>query len=407
MIDTTAQLLRGVELGWLPLNVHCPNKCAFCFETRIEKLLPEVQKLYIPRYNKERFDLYMKASKSIWGSEKPSKKRRVCSFAKIGNQICYLSTCDFFSVGLSSQQIETLIQYGIISTVYTTGLNVDIDFLRYLSRKYRHKFNVFLSIVTFDPILRGRLMNASIDFDKIIRICDVLASPTYMFMYFNKNQTISDIEIINDYSVKNNGTIYISKLYYNRLDPVYLVNLANNAEEEFKSIVYYLKTFDDKLKNISKRLSFSPKPEIYAYRWRKQIIELLQVCDGVGTEALFCSQGAYTVIKNYFKDYEINIVPLKNCFGGCVDLSVGITVNSVLKAIEELLATGIKLKQIYIPNTFFLIDYKYDFEGNAIENIRKIYSNIEVTVIDIPPDINRSVLTLDECIDYFENINSS
>lgn len=335
----------------------------------------------------------------------PSFRRFPIPIIRKGKELQYLPNSDFFALGFTCKQIETLIRAhkkkGFLFKVYTTGFNVDAELIKHLSLKYPETFRLHASVITFDPAIRKHLMNPRVTPDNILRMGDVLVQPTYFFLYFNAEQVMADIGMLNEVSIKNGGRFYFHKLYYDKLSPQYIKDYAEGGEREFEKIIQSLKVNDQKLKNISKRLVFSPHSKIYAWAFREHIRDLLRRCKGTDEEAIYCSQGAYETIKSLFAGKAIHVVRVKSCFGGCVDFTLGMTVKAVLLKMGKMLSGGVNVRRIYLPNTMFCIEGKFDLCGDSVHLIKKMYRHIDVKIITIPRDIVISTLSLETCLKYY------
>lgn len=385
----------------IPFNVPCPCRCTFCYETKFSKLFPWIKTVYIPPYNEKRFKFCQNVH-----SRQGALPTDGLFIRKAGNQLQYFPHCDFFALGLTDKQIEALVlsfkSSGKSFLAYTTGYNADLKFVKYLSSKYPDTFRMHLSIVTFDPWIRKNLMNPDIDVENVKRLSRVISRPVYFLMYFNKEQVASDVALLNESSVKTHGTFYFHRLYYNKLSPEYIINYSDAAERNFREIIYYLKSNDDKLKGISRRLILSPDSKIYAWTWKEEIKKLLKGCRGTDKEAIFCSYGAYEVIRSVVSD-KTHVIPVKSCFGGCVDFTLGLTVKSIVEEIKKLLESGAALRRIYLPDSMFCAEGKFDLNCDSIELIKKAYPKLEVKVIKIPSRILKSTINLDFCLRYYKN----
>jgi hypothetical protein len=392
-------LIMGAKGGYLPSNCVCPVACKFCYEKYFTKTFPSVETRYIPGYTDESFD-YFYNKFLFYQSDKKRNTNTVSFQQNIQKQRCriqFLPTADFFSLGLSQRQIVKIIQ--VQDVFYTTGFNVDSKFIEYLTQKYPGKFRLHLSIVTFDSNIRKQIMNQDIDIDNLKKICEVAIKPTYFLLCFNKKQIVSDINILNKLSLKNKGDFYIHKLYSTKFSPDIIKNYAIKGENDFQSVVYYLKFNDVKLGAISKRLSFSPSSSLYAWRFREEIKKLLKVCKGLSSEAIFCSPGAFEVVSG-FKN-KANVVPVENSMGGNIDFAQGITIRAIICRIRQLIAKGSILKDIYIPSSMFVFRSKFDLNGDTVNLIKQELPEIRVKVINIPLWVTKSVLTLDTCFKYY------
>jgi len=236
--------------------------------------------------------------------------------------------------------------------------------------------------------------------DNILRMSDVLVQPTYFLLYFNAEQVMADIGMLNELSLRNRGRFYLHRLYYDKLSPQRIKDYSERGEREFKQIIHSLKVNDKTLGNISGRLAISPHSRIYAWAFRERLRKLSRMCKGTDEEAIFCSPGAYETIKDVFAGKEAHVVPVKSCFGGCVDFSLGRTVKAVLSRIRKMLSGGVRVRRIYLPSTMFCIEGKYDLCGDSVHLINNVYHKIDVRVITIPRDIVMSTLSLETCLKY-------
>lgn len=401
-------LKLGAREGFLPLNVRCPCKCTFCYESTFSKMFPWIRTMYIPRYRDETFNFFFQRASeySIWKNGKieliPTLSLVENSIRKIGNELQYFPNCDFFNIGLTHKQIEAVVKNSnsLIFQHCFTGLNADFELIKYLSVKYRKFFRIHLSIITFDPKIRKDLMNPNINIQNLKKICKVAIRPEFYVLYFNKEQIIADIDILNEFSIKNRGQIYIHRLYYNKISPEYIKDYSIKAEKQFEAIIFYLKNNDRKLKNISSRLTFTPSSKIYAWFLQEEIKKLLKACKNTTREAIFCSQGAYQTIRS-LADEKMHVVPIENCIGGCVDFAIGMAIKSVILKIKEMLADGIVLTHIYLPDAMFIVGKRFDLNGDGVDLIEKTFPGIKVNVIKIPHAMLHTGVTLDVCLRYF------
>jgi len=400
-MQNNSEIINLTEPLSIPYNVACPCRCAFCYESKFTRLFPWIKTDYIPRYTDETFKYYQK----VYSQQGRVTNEEFC-VRRVGAELRYFPHCDFFALGLTARQIETLVlshkNSGKELLIHTTGYNADPKFVNYLSSKYPRTFRVHLSIVTFDSVIRKNIMSPKIDTEKLKKISDVLIKPVYFLIYFNKEQTISDIELLNQSSIKTQGRLYLHRLYFNKLSPKYIIDYSNKAEKEFKDLIYYLKFNDARLKEVSRRLNFSPVSKIYAWRWKNEIKKLLGICKGTDREAIFCSHGAYEAIRSLMAS-KTHVIPVKSCFGGCVDFTLGLTVKAVISEIKKLLAGGIRLSRIYLPHPMFCIEGKYDLNCEGIDLIKKAYPKIEIIVIKIPEHILKSTVNLDTCVNYYSS----
>jgi len=388
-------LVKAAKTGYLPKNCVCPARCKFCYQRDFTKIFPRVKTKHIPQYTKETFDFFYKNFMNYQKNEKTKGCEKWIQKSEEGWK--YLPECDFFNLGLTQNQIEKAIQ--IQGVCYTTGLNADPKFIKYLSQKYPKQFRLHLSIVTFNPSIRKSVMSPDIDIGNLEKIYKTTIHSTYFLLCFNKEQVISDIDILNKYSLRNKGAFFIHKLYHNKFSPNLVKDYAVRGENDFKDVIYYLKLNDKKLNNISNRLSIVPAARVYAWVFRREIGQLLKGCHEADSAAIFCSAGAYQMIHNMKK--KINVIPVENSMGGCMDFTLGMTIRLIMHKIREMLAKNMVLREIYLPGSMFAVGKRVDINGEGIDLIKEEFPGIKVKVIDVPLKIINRALSLNACFKYY------
>lgn len=398
-------LSLGARSDIIPASIPCPSKCKFCYEHRFTDLFPWIKTRFIAPYTDTTFDYFLR--KKVENRIRGNKLSCCYPVQPFGRSYEYLPSANFFSLGMSKGQIEKLInEYhlaGKTITVYTTGQDMDIEFVKYLNSKYPDTFRIHLSVITFDRKIRLEMMNPKILISDLKAACKSIARPIYFLIHFNNDQIISDIKQLNECSIINKGEFYIHKLFYNRLSSDEIRCYADNADGEFEALVVYLKKKDRKLNYISHRLCFSPAAEIYAWVFRDEIRELFQTSKGTDDEAIFCSEGAYDTIKNFFSRKSSHIIPIKGVFGGNIDFAMGMTVRQITAQISLLIKSGYVLRRIFIPDSMFCIEDKYDLNLEGVSLIRKAHPKIKVRIVKVPVSITKGAIGLDGCIDYFKH----
>ncbi len=395
------ELLRGAVGGYLPSNVRCPAGCRFCYERSLSRLFPAIETRTLPRYS----DASLAYFRSVWELVHPGEEADLPAdadqpaFVRAGDISRYFPRCDSFSLGLSGDQIEGLVRDGIVTAWSTTGLGLDVPLLERLSRRYPDRFRVHLSIITFDVRLRARLMNPAIDLAAVRAASDVLVEPVLFLMYLDPDQVASDVEELAPKARRSGGSIYLHKLYYNRLDSPEVAELADRAEESFPAVVGWLQENDDRLGRLSERLALSPHSRVYAHRWREELARLLDPCRG-GSEAVLCSTGARTVLEELLGDRGVHVVPVESALGGSVDFTVGMTVSGVRRALERLDRRGVALERVYLPSTMFPVEGRHDLDGRAVEALTDSHPELDVVVVEVPAGMSESTVSLDDCVSF-------
>lgn len=394
-------LKRGAQERFLPLNIHCPNRCLFCYESEFTAIVPWLKTRYIPQYTRETFNFFFQQAfgRSAGKSRTKLGAMSTC-IQKINNAWHYFNQCDFFNTGLNHRQIERIIKNSGPGSYYTTGLNVDSEFIRYLVKRYPRQFFLHLSLITFDPVIRRKIMSPHIDIENIKKICAIAKNSVCFFLYFTKDQLLSDCTMLNAFSPENTWNVYVHRLYYNKNSPECLKEYSLRGEKELEAIIYYLKKNEMKLKHISKPVFFSPSSDIYAWFWRREIKKLLSICKNVSGEIIFCSEGASRIIREVAGE-KISVVPIKNCMGGSVDFTFGMTIQAVIVKINRFLKEGIPVQQIYLPSSMFVEGNDFDLQGVRIGLLKKTFPGIKVVIISIPHQMSRSKIPLDICLKYF------
>lgn len=399
------RLIHGARFRTLPLNVKCPARCAFCYERRVSKLLPHVTTEYIPRYDEARFDVFrqLHAKACDWEAEtgRAPVYSILPSFSRTPRGISHFPVCDVFSAGLTHEQIEELVKIrrGDVCLLYSVGLNLDPDFIVYLTRHYQETFRLHLSIVTFDPTIRRHLMHEAIDIDVLRRVCALTQQATFFLMLFDHDQLMSDVDEIYSSTAAENGGLYIHKLYHDRCSPDRVVEYANEADHHRRDAVESLSrmSLDDR------PLMFSLGADIQAQARRYEIYSSLVTCRGSAEEAVFCSPGAAPVIERYFGDAGTIVLAMESAFGGNIDFVQGCTARDVIVQIERLLNEGRPLRRAFLPDAMFWIDDGLDLNGDRIDQISEAFPELDVELLSIPKEVIYSAVDLSDCLAFFND----
>jgi hypothetical protein len=398
------RLVHGARFRVLPLNVKCRARCAFCYESTVSKLLPHVRTHYIPPYDEARFDEFRQMHARACQWEQETGRAPVYSIlptlARTPDGIAHFPVCDVFSSGLSHAQIEEFVQMraGDTCLLYAVGLDIDPDFIGYLTRKYPDVFRLHLSIVTFDRSKRARLMHPDIDVEVLRKVCTLTRHATFFLMLFDAEQIASDIEQILTSSCAANGGLFVHKLYYDRCSPQRVVDYAEGAHREREAAIRRIAA----LALDGRPLSFSLGADIQAYTRRREIYGLLQACTGAQDEAIFCSPGAFAVIRDHFGPDSSAVVAMDCVFGGNLDLVQGTTARGVIGQLERLLGAGRHLRRVLLPDAMFWIDQECDVNGDTVELIRERFPELEVVLLAVPGLVMWSVVELRDCLAFFD-----
>jgi hypothetical protein len=404
MQDLDIKMAKGFPGGIpLPENVPCSNNCKFCYEKNI-KQFPKIKTKYIPLYDDKQFYEYV--NKAIDIVKSPDSRKRKPTISPItqaeDGQFYYFRKCDFFSLGLTHEQIEMIVKNGAPMTAYTTGYKADPDFVSYLCKQYPTKFNLNLSVITLDPAIRSEMMDSHLTLDYLKRVCEATKNSVYFLLSFTKEQIIKDVDELNELSLKNNNTFSICRLYYSDNSPEEVLRYGQTADECMVGIIDHFARNRKAYKNIESRMTFLPDPPAFAWARRTQLKELVKDCPDEKSTLLICTEGALSVMKTFFQ--KAHVLAPHTCFGGNINIALSITLQGVVKKIEECLAQGHALKDVYLPNTVFSIDGKYDYNLEEMATIQKIFPQLKFHLIEIPKKLMTFELTLDECIDYYKNM---
>ena len=399
------RLIYGARFRAVPLNVKCPARCAFCYETQVSKVLPHVRTRYLPPYDEESFDAFrqMHARACEWEAE--SGREPVFGFLPTFEHtpqgIAHFPWCDVFSTGLTSEQIEELVRIreGDTCLLYTVGLNIDPEFIAYLTRKYPETFRLHLSIVTFDPTIRRRLMHKDIDVDALRRVSAIARDATFFFLLFDDEQITADVKEILTTTTAENGGLFIHKLYHDRCSPSRVVEYARRADSCREKAIRALA----RLPRDERPFMCSLGGDIQAHTRRFEIYEILEDCSGDDDEVVFCSPAAYPTIADFFSDVESTVIPMESAFGGDLDFVQAGSARIVIERIAELLAAGKTLRRVFLPDAMFWIDDGYDLNGDRVELVSTTFPDLSVELLKIPTEVIRSVVSLEDCVAFYDD----
>lgn len=398
------RLVHGARFRSLPLNVACPARCAFCYESRVTKVLPHVQTAYLPAYDDAHFDVFRQMYARCREWEAATSREPLYGFLPTFEHtpqgITHFPMCDVFSAGLTHEQIEELVRIreGDTCLLYAVGLNIDPGFIAFLSRRYPETFRLHLSIVTFDPAIRRRLMSPKIDVEALRRVCSVTHQATFFLMLFTEEQLTNDVAEILASTTADNGGLFLHKLYHDRCSPKRVVEYSRAADYHREAAIRSLA----RMRRDGRPFMCSLGADIQACTRRREIAQLLEPCTGEPDEAVFCSPGAFPVVRDFFGAAENAVIPMESAFGGNLDLVQGGTVRGVVDQINGLLEEGRRLRRVVLPDAMFWIDGEYDVNGDRVGVISEAFPDIEVEVVRIPVAVIRSVVDLDDCLAYFD-----
>jgi hypothetical protein len=403
------RLVHGARFRSLPLNVRCPGGCAFCYESRVSELIPQVATELIPRYDEERFDAFRQMHERALAWEAATGRWPLFStlpaFERTpAGEIVHFPMCDVFSAGLTHAQIEELIAMragGDVCYLYAVGLDLDPDFVGHLTRRFPETFRLHLSIVTFDPGLRGRLMNPRIDLDALRRACAQTQGATFFLMLFDQAQLVADVEELLALTGEANGGFFFHRLYHDRLSPAGVVELAEAARGHREGAVRQIA----RLATGRRPLMCSLGGDLQAFTRRHEIHACLQVSTGEPDEVIFCSPAAFRVIDRYCGRSANLVRPLRSAFGGNIDFAQACTARDAISQLEALLAEGRQLRRVLLPSAMFWIDGAYDVEGVGVEAIARRFPELSVELLQIPPEVVGSVVSLGDCLAFFDDPN--
>lgn len=386
-----------------PQNVACPNNCKFCFEKNVIKQFPKIKTKYIPTHNEESFSRYVTQATSIVTSPDARMQRGPASpVTQEDGEFYYFRKCDFFSLGLSNEQIELIVKNGAPMTAYTTGHRADPDFITYLCKNYPQKFNLNLSIITLDPAIRSEMMDAHLSIDDLKKVCQVARNSVYFLLAFTKDQIIRDVDILNEWSLNNKNRFSICRLYYSDSSPQEVIEYGKKADDCMAGIIDHFARHRKEYKHLDSRMNFLPDPPAFAWARRRELKELVKDCVDEASSVVICTQGAAGVLKTFFNKAKV-VIP-ETCFGGNIDVALSITLQGVVKVLEKYLGSGVELKNIYLPSNIFSIEGKFDFYLEELSLIENMFPALKFNVIAIPKDLLTFELTLDECIDYYKHM---
>jgi hypothetical protein len=403
------RLVHGARFRSLPLNVRCPGGCAFCYESRVAALLPQVTTELLPRYDEARFDAFrqMHGRALAWEAEtgRPPLFATLPSFERTpAGEIRHFPMCDVFSAGLTHAQIEELVamrEGGGVCYLYAVGLDLDPDFVGHLSRRFPETFRLHLSIVTFDPALRGRLMNPRIDLDALRRACAQARGATFFLMLLDAAQLVADVEEVLALTREENGGFFLHRLYYDRLSPGAVVELAEAARGQREGAVRAIA----RLATGRRQVMCSLGGDIQAFTRRHELYASLATSTGGPDEVVFCSPAAFKVIDRYCRGTENLVRPLRSVIGGNVDFVQACTARDAVAQLEGLLAEGRRLRRVLLPSSLFWIDGACDLNGDGVEAIAARFPELSVELVAVAPEVVGTVVSLGDCLAFFDDPN--
>lgn len=389
-------LRQFAETGRVPFYMPCPSGCRFCYHRGFAELFPAVKVEHLPRYNQESFDyIYGLLKKNGQGAL--FKTIRTVREGDIRHGI----GCDYFSIGLTKENFLKLAQLNKrnkkLIVLYTSGINVAKEDLAWLTERCGSLIRIWFSVMTFNDRIKRKLVANPVPSKKVMEMLTVLKRPYPMLFHFNLRQTIADLKQLERLKL-DNPQIVIMLIYYNRLHPEYVKQMADKAKLDFKRLIFWLATNSGSFK-LLKNIEFQSPSYCYAWRYRNDLRILLSDFTFTEDDLLMCSGGA-SEIMHFLLDKDVEICPVPGPFGGSMDFSTGITGNDVIRKLEDVMRRR-KVKRVFLPDSIWWVDDRYDLNAQTKELLAKRFPGIEFVIIHIPMGVLNARLELEHCYDYF------
>jgi len=380
-----------------PISVACPVGCKFCYLLGMKKIIPSIELETIPEYDDETFNYFYNAA------VKQKKPVQFYSpFRVKDKRVLYGFSCDFFNLGLSLRNIESLLELNRKHKgrfiIYTTALNIDKGTAEYLTQRYSSVFSFWFSVVTFNEQLKRRIMMNFPASERLKEALKPAAGSKIFLIHFNLHQTIDDLRILNNLKLSD-AIVMISELYHNKCHSPLIKSLARKSHDDFKKLIFYLMTHQSEFSNISSFRFYSP-PEAYAWRHRFQLQSMISEYNLREGDVALCSKAAFSTL-SFIIGKRALVVAVDDSFEGSISFTTTLTADNIRMKINELRQGRLKVKRIFIPSSIWWIDYKYDLQGNTVECLQKQFPEVEIIVINVPSNIIVSMLSLEDCYDYY------
>ncbi|MCA9664330.1 MAG: radical SAM protein [Myxococcales bacterium] len=393
-----ALLEAAADAGVMPLRSPCPAGCKFCYEYHMHKIFPAVKLAKIPTYDDASFDHYMDELQHAGQIAFP-----VSPVYFDDGTVHYSSMSDPFVQGLSDDQIMRLAgnndARGKRLYLSTPGNFLEPALAKRLTEAYPDTFRLGLSAMSFDEEMRPRLFKRYVSGAKLAELVSVLRAPRLYMLNLGFERTLADLEVIRGAVAKSGerASVIITYLHYNQLHGQDMADLAKEACD-FSELAAYLVKHRERYESFADIFLHSP-PDAYVFRFRNMLRALLRRYEARAGDVIFTSRGAAPMMRALVVDEGIDVVDVSDSLGGTTSFTTSLTSTNIIAAIEAMLRerrADRPLGRILLPSSIWWINRTHSLDGCSFEDVRGAFPDLRFELIDIPMEMRRYRLTIDD-----------
>lgn len=392
-------VLRLARSGRYPLRSPCPNGCRFCYERHLSRLIPQARLARLQPLTPGLFDAFLAEAQACGTLAEPSSTVEISPEGALS----FFSFSDFFSQGLSVEQLERLLrhnaQYDPTPWLYTAGVELDADTVRQLCQRHAAAMRVYLSLFTFDDAIKRQLIPRWPGSGTVERVIPWLPSAIFYLTHFGCEQTLADLRRLDRLANRARPpTVLIARLHYDRLHPRVVRDLAEGGLAEFPRVVEHLVAHPGAFPNLG-GIHFQHPSTAYAWRFRGFLAARLAPLALREGDAVLCSRAAFPVLERLLAGTGARVAAVADALGGSTDFATSVTTPRLVAGARGLRAEAPLLRRLVVPSSMWPWSGRC-LAGGTVEDLRRELPGLAVEVVDVPARVLATSLSVDECWDY-------
>ncbi len=323
-------------------------------------------------------------------------------------KVYYHSSSDFFSQGLSVEQVEDIVchnaENGDSPHFPTTGNGLTLEAARDLSDRFPDSFRVHLSLLTFNEEIRRDLVPRSRPAHELETLISTLRNIKIYLLFIDPDQTIADLERINACANRSAPPhVVIARLHATSLHPDLIRDLAARSGTNFVRVIDFIKRHDVRFANIAD-IFFHYPAEAFVWLFRNLLRSRIGpvLADGEGHDLVICSVASAPIMRDFVVRDAAHVTAIADCLGGTTNFVTTITTQDVIKCINDLRAGGMEIRRVLVPSSIWWVDGRFCLGGGTIGDVKRAVPDIEICPIRIPSEIINWRLTVDQCAAYYD-----
>jgi hypothetical protein len=313
----------------------------------------------------------------------------------------YSSMSDIFCQGLGRDALERLIQHNVGKAqrdLATTGNHLDPEDAEYLQQKYPKEFRLHFSVMTYSTELRDKLFTRTASPETILKLTSVLRAPKMYLCNFDAKQTIEDIQTL-DAHAQPGVRLQIARMHCTSMHTGEIRELARQSAYGYGEVADWLKTNLPRLRNIDE-VHFQAPPEGYTWTFRNALRKSVEPLQLGSSDVVVTSPAAADILRHHAIPPEAEVIPVFDSLGATTSFTTTIATENILGTLRELRDRR-DFRRVVLPSSIYWVQDRYSVDGKSVDDIKAAFSDVEITLVDVPHEIRRARLSIDECLDYY------